>query len=638
MLIMMQVLREKFKGWVAIVIFTIIGLTFLLWGVGSYLQGHGGGSSQVLATVNKEKITLQDFDAKRQDLSQAALAKASPEQKKYIKSFIISKLIQEKLLAGATQSAGYVVAPQIIEAQVMTAPYFQVNGQFSQAKFNDYLNSNRLPPMTPAMFAQQRAHAFAQQQLPLGIAASAFITLKEQQQLLALFRQKRSFSTVMVPLSAYYDKVKLTSKQLEDYYHHNQESFVTAEKVKLQYVILSPKDIAAKVQVSSAQVKQYYADNEQHFALPAHWVVDRLIIKLPSNPSVADVKEAKALAVSIKAKLVAGKVTMQGLVKSQPKKMAFAKQTIIATQLSGGLLQTLSSLQQGQFSDPVMTTQGLNLFKMVAIRVGSVKPFASVSKNISALLKQRQMGQLFTTNAQQLGNLAYTHPDSLAQAAKEMELTLQTSAWLSHAGAKKGLFANAALINSAFSKDVLQHGNNSRPLPLPDGSILVLRVVQHVAAKPKPYAQVVSSIRQILLKQSAARFAGVAAYNLQTKWLSGQSLVSLKQYRYDQYHIHNDILRSNKKLSPLVINSVFQLSLGKNSMKTLQLDNGDYLVIKLLGVKDASEADYTAVEKTAKMQSVKSIEVNAGYRMYVQGLLKRAKVTNNNDALSAIKL
>ncbi len=635
---MMQTLREKFKGWVAIVIFTIIGLTFLLWGVGSYLQGHSGASSQVLATVNKEKITLRDFEAKQQSLNQAALAKAPPGQKKYIKSFIISKLIQEKLLSASTQSAGYVVAPQIIEAQLMTAPSFQVNGHFSQAKFNDYLHSNGLSPMTPAMFAQQRAQIFAQQQLPEGIAASAFVTPKEQQRLLSLFRQKRSFATVAIPLSAYYHKVTVTPKQMKNYYNQNKANFVTDEKIKLQYLVLSPKDIAAKVQVSAAQVKQYYVDNQQHFTLPAHWVVDRLIIKLPSNPSSSDIKATNALAVNIRAQLKAGKVTMQGLVKSQPKKMSFVKQTIVATQLSGGLLQTLSSLQQGQFSDPVMTTQGLNLFKMTSIRAGSVKSLASVSKNISALLKQRQVGQLFTTKAQQLGNLAYTHPDSLIQVAKEMELKLQTSAWLPHAGTKKGLFSNAALLNAAFSKDVLQHGNNSRPLPLQDGSVMVLRVVQHVAAKPKPFSQVQSIIRTSLLKQSAARFAGVAAYDMQTKWLSGYSLDSLKSYHYNQYHKYNGILRTDRSISSLILNTVFQLSLGEGSIKTLQLDNGDYLVIKLLSIKDGKEADYTAAQRAAKIQSAKSIAVNAGYRMYVEGLLKRAKITNNAQAVNDIKL
>ena len=58
---MIQQIREFTKGWVAFVIFTAVALTFVLWGVGSYLGSHGRHQGDA-ASVYGEKVSLAEVD------------------------------------------------------------------------------------------------------------------------------------------------------------------------------------------------------------------------------------------------------------------------------------------------------------------------------------------------------------------------------------------------------------------------------------------------------------------------------------------------------------------------------------------------------------------------------------------------
>ena len=57
---MLQSIRDKSQGWFAWVVVTVIGLTFALWGVHSYL--YSNQLQSVVAKVNGVKITQQDLD------------------------------------------------------------------------------------------------------------------------------------------------------------------------------------------------------------------------------------------------------------------------------------------------------------------------------------------------------------------------------------------------------------------------------------------------------------------------------------------------------------------------------------------------------------------------------------------------
>ena len=64
---MLQTIRDQVKGWLAVVIFTIMIIPFAFWGINYYFDQAGG---VIAIEVNGEEITLADFQRAYQDMRQ----------------------------------------------------------------------------------------------------------------------------------------------------------------------------------------------------------------------------------------------------------------------------------------------------------------------------------------------------------------------------------------------------------------------------------------------------------------------------------------------------------------------------------------------------------------------------------------
>ncbi len=82
-----------------------------------------------------------------------------------------------------------------------------------------------------------------------------------------------------------------------------------------------------------------------------------------------------------------------------------------------------------------------------------------------------------------------------------MKLSIQHTKLFARQGGKDAVTSNKQVVNTAFSHDVLDLGNNSEPVQLDNDSVLVLRVNKHVPSTQQDLAAVTPEIKKRLLQQ-----------------------------------------------------------------------------------------------------------------------------------------
>jgi len=307
---------------------------------------------------------------------------------------------------------------------------------------------------------------------------------------------------------------------------------------------------------------------------------------------------------------------------------------ISGNRASTTLLNVLSTLQPKQVSKIFHTAEGINLIQLITKTSAKTQSFDTVKAKIKQALLQQQVAQVLAKKNDELSNLTYTNPSSLQTAAKALNIPIQTSPWITHRGSKSGLLSNAVILAVAFSDDVLKNGNNSNPITLKNGSLLVLRVNKHVPSSVKALASVKSQIKQQLFNQKVEAKVGLQAYKISAS-LNGGTTPQVVAKKYGLPWINKkNISRTNKTIPMPILAAAFSTTpaTGKASpgINSLVMANGNYVVIKVFGYKNASYAKPTKKLQKTLLDELTNLSGQIDYKLYAKAILDHATINRKN--------
>ena len=234
----------------------------------------------------------------------------------------------------------------------------------------------------------------------------------------------------------------------------------------------------------------------------------------------------------------------------------------------------------------------------------------------------------FVEKRDKLANLTYTHPDSLQQAAKELNLPIQSTPLFEQIGGSDVLTKTPKIIAAAFSQDSLQ-GNNSPVIDLDADTAIVLRVKQHTASAIQAFSEVKAQIIDVLRKQKAIEKNVVLGQELLKELKEKGSFSDSEQNKLSlHWQQINYVERNADKPSSEILNAVFNLPAAKNKIAGFAAANGDYVLIKLLGVHEGDSKQYSSDKNNIAAQELEREFARRDYEMYVQGLMQKAHSTS----------
>ena len=602
---MLQKFGEHIRGWFAGVVIGVIAVAFVAWGLQYYIESNQAAAATV-ATVDGDSITETQFSNQVQLVQrqqEKSLGHAlNDSDVLMLKKMQLNQMIGRLILTQALHHMGFSVNQNSLQASIEQMPQFQQNGAFSPELFQTILY--QMGYQSPDDFFAFASDSVLIQQFLSGLRDTAFILPYELKTAYSLWNQTRNVSFTLIPIASLEQKVTVSDNDIAQYYQLNKAQFATPEKVQLSYILLSPATLSQQLSVSDADVAAYYDANKANFMMPATWTIARVTV--PTQ------KAADALVSQVHA----GKA----LTDFHP-----VMQTINAADASPGLLTLLTSLRMHQVSAPLPTPQGITLVEVTAMTASHPKSFLDVKDQIKNSLVSQKMDQLLASKSEQLSNLTYTNPTTLAVAAKQLGIAVQTSPWITKdAPASLGMFSEPDVVSAAFSPDVLTNGNNSNPISLKDGSVMVIRLAAHVAATAKPLTDVKADIITALKAQIALRQAGLQAYNLETQLTKGQQTNV-------QWQTRANVMHTDTTLDKTLLQAIFTTPL--NQIKAVQLSDG-YALVKVTAIQNADWAKATAAQKNGLQVSLERLRGQNEFQTYMQALMKTAKVVISDKTLA----
>jgi peptidyl-prolyl cis-trans isomerase D len=285
-------------------------------------------------------------------------------------------------------------------------------------------------------------------------------------------------------------------------------------------------------------------------------------------------------------------------------------------------------MNTGDVSDLVRTQFGFHIIKLTDIKGSEIPPLEDVRDELVKELKQHDIDDQYYEQLELLTDTSYENPDNLEAAAEALGLEVETTEWIS-ANAGPGIGEFPKIRAAAFSDDVLEAGNNSEPVEVGPNDAIVLRVKDREAAHPAPLDEVKDRIVAALKQEQAAQAAKETGEKLLTQLADGAVMKDLASEDYLTFHEADAIGRSASGHAPELTGEVFRLSRpadGGTVDKGFALANGDYAVVRLKAVIDASPADMTEAQRTQLKQGFESMHRNLALFNMVNALRSQAKV------------
>ncbi|MDP3559229.1 MAG: peptidyl-prolyl cis-trans isomerase, partial [Legionellaceae bacterium] len=411
---------------------------------------------------------------------------------------------------------------------------------------------------------------------------------------------------------------EISTTMMQAYYQAHKGDFITPQKITIAYVRLNIEDIKKNVNVSEEDMQQYYEDNQNNFKTPAAWHVQHILV------SLSDEAATKAKAWELYHQLEKNPDQFTAFVKQYSNDKFSDSDTGELPWFHAGQTSFDKALMNftkiNSISIPVPTSQGYEIFKLIAYKPTVIQPFAKVKEIIHTQLQAEKAQSEYTQALDHLTDLSYQSPDTLKPVSETLHLAIQkTAPFTQQAPFPAGVTAEMA--KAAFEKDVLTSGNNSEPIQVGNDSIVVLRVIHHEASQQQSFAEVETAIRAILEKNQSKE----ALQQWTDQWLHQPSLLAeLNAHPLDWKSISASTLDGEEALST-IHKKAFSLS-TKQPWGAVLLENGDYGLISL---KEIHLARWDALDEEQKSNFKQQLESNDGivlYELFIKNVMANADI------------
>ena len=483
------------------VLLAAIAVTFGVWGIGSYT--HFIGSSDNVATVNGYDISQREFteQLQRQEESLRRVFRGqidpamldTPEARRAVLDQMIS---QRVVFAEAAKRHLFISRKAVIDA-ITRAPEFQENGKFSPALYSAFLEQRGL---SDAQNVQQLETELPMARLGRAVAQTAIVPHAVAGRIAAIQAQKREIEQARIPAQQFLGQVKIDDAKVKQYYEAHKEEFVTPERVRAQYVLLSPQALAKQETVSDAEIqaaydaraKQYRVEEQRrasHILVKTKGEADRILAEVRKNPArFADLAKKDSQDPGSAAK--GGDLGWfgRGMMVKPFEDAVFA-------------------MKQGE-TRVVKSEFGYHVVRVTGVQAARSRPLSEVRKDLADELAQQKGVKKFDEVAESFSNMVYEQPDSLDPVARRFKLQVQTTGWIDRGKPQElGALDNPKLLAALFSSDAIEHKRNTDAVEIAPNTLVSARVLDHQPARQQELAEVKDEIAKRMRQSAAAELA-----------------------------------------------------------------------------------------------------------------------------------
>lgn len=588
----------------------------VLLGLEGYLH-QGRMTPNQVARVGETPIDLHrlqtETNVARERLVQTV--DASVIDDKALSRQILETLINRVLLEEQATALGMKVSDETMTHLLSTDPMFaDESGNFSNELFARFLQSRGMTK--DMLFASQRRELNLRQ-LMNSILTTAIYTTPQVNRLMDLQSEARPIWVKRLDWRKYADQVSLSDGELEAYYNDHKAQMVSPNMVDLAYIELTADDLP-DVAVSDDDLRVAYAEYLRQNDLGQKQLAQILLTG----------DNAKK-ATTIKSELDAGKdfAELAKLHSDDPSgetggEIGTYNPAVFGADASN-VDGAIATLQVGQVSEPVETSFGTHIFKVV--RADDAPSFDALKEDLTKQVIAQKKSSAF---AEKVANINALVADNygIKDIAGQMNLTVKELPNYKDKGQE--ILGQSAIIKAAFDEFTIADGVVSPNIEL-GGTTLWVQPSNYRPSAVMSFDEAKSLIKEQLTTQKATKLALEDA-NAQAKSFTQEALADFTEVGITtrQNTVFNDAERASLFTTPVKEGETLVAWAVESEMGASVMVGGK--------IESQSTERMSADEKSAAAMMMKNVVGQDYLEDYLHYLKEVHTVEMNEEALKSL--
>jgi len=501
------------------VVVLVLGGSMLLYLV-PQTPGTGEAATDTVAKVGDQAVTLGEV---RQQLAQIEQRNQVPKplESLYARQ-ILNQLVFEKEIEYEAKRLGITVSDQERADRIKQyVPGAFVNGSFVgmdrysaevQARFQ----------LTVAIFEELIRQGLLEEKFRKRVTDGITVGPSELQDEFRYKNEKIKLNYAVIKPEELAAKINPTDAEIKAEYEKNKSHYQIPEKRVVRYGLLDTTKIQRNIQVSDDQLKVQYQNNIQQYQVPNR-VHPEHILFMTVGKTDAEIDEIKKNAEDVLKQAKKG-AKFEDLAKKYSEDPGSKDKGgdlgwITQGQTVPEFEKTAFGLDKGQISDLVKTQYGFHIIKVLDKETARTKTFDEVKDSLRAPMVLQQADQQAAAAADQLAKaIRQSNKVSLDDLAKQYQLTVSQTRPISVTDPILEL-GNSKEVKDAIFR--LRQNELSLPIRTDRGSV-VLSVQQITPAHQGSLEEVREQVVNDLKQEEAGKLAKTQAEELGKRVKAGE--------------------------------------------------------------------------------------------------------------------
>ncbi|WP_045217039.1 SurA N-terminal domain-containing protein [Desulfonatronovibrio magnus] len=502
---MLDVLRDNAQSWIVKLLFAVIVIVFVFWGVGSFTGDRDG----VLAIVNDEPILINDFIRAYETTAQNVREQnpdltAADLREMQFRQQIFNQLLNSTLLLQKSRELGLQVSRSELQREITQLPAFlREDNQFDPELYQGILRAHHL---TPAEFERDFQNNLLMQKMEEYVALPSRPNPREVQDFFNYIRSQAKVDYLKVSWSDFEEDLEISQEDIEAHYRENQSRFMVPEKIKISYLQLTPRALAPMQDVSSDEIEEYYRANLAEYTTPEEVRASHILVTLAQDASQDEQDEAKEKITAISARLQDGEDFAE-LAMEHSQCPSASQGGDLGTFGRGRMVpefeDAVFNLEAGEISEPVKTQFGWHIIKLHEYIPEGTQELDEVRASIRMELGADKAMDELADIMDDILEILLTG-GTLDEAAQRLNLDTRTTDFFSMQDGPRDLDLPSTAINQLFNMTISEV--TETPVMIEQGYVFAEKIDAR-DAKVRDLEEVQDDIVNTLTRQKAMEMA-----------------------------------------------------------------------------------------------------------------------------------
>ncbi len=582
---MLTSIRKPVAKVVTIILFSLLILSFAVWGIGDFVRGSGNttavaevGDVQVeqrefTRNLNLEFRRLQSQLGQRLDMADAR-ALGLVDQ-------VLRQLVKGALIDQKAADLGMVVGQDQITARIVQEPAFQ--NEFGEFDRELFFRTLRASSLSEQQYVASLSRDIQRGQISGAVTGASLPPAPLVEAIYSHTQERRTAEVVVIESDSIDELPPADDATLQKLHEERSSEFMRPEMRSVTMIYLRAQDFAKEIAVGEEELKAAFEERRDDFAVAERRTIAQILF--------AEEDAARTAKTALDGGADFAETARQAT-DQEPIELGTLTKDELALQLPD-LAEPVFAVVKGGVTEPINTPFGWHLVRVSDVEPGKEPDFEDAREELAQDLAMRQAVDSLVSIANQLDD-ELGGGATLEEAAAALDLqTVQVPA-IDGQGRDA---AGTTIADLPPQQELLpliaetEAGETSLLNETPEGDYFVLRVDGVTPAEVKPFEEVREQARTLWQQQERDRLARERAETLAERAREGVALSKVAADEGLDLFVRGPVNRlgegTDVAVSRDLVSRMFELKSGE---VTTAREAGGYAVAKLVDIDQPSPA------------------------------------------------